>query len=221
MQSIGFNLSSWFAPEGRRFVKRRVARQQRRRGRMVLFDLSEHLGPGNVYRHMQNSDEQFKTVRVDDEPPLDESGDEAILAQARAEHAAAQDEYHAKCEPFVDSLFKFADRRHKAREEAIKEGKLLDVLRSDAALERSVSDAETIVESWLQKGGVDEPTAQLTRTVVSSLGRMFLGLGPSHRDILETSRMILGDERTPEQKAADRERLMAAAERLKVKLGGV
>lgn len=145
-----------------------------------------------------------------------------LLAEERRKHA----------EPVVDSLFKmieglrmraleipgFAERRHKAREEAIKQGKLADVLRSDAALEGSVSDAEDIVESMLLKGGVDEPIAQLTRTVVSGLGRMFLGLGPSHHNILETTRMLCGDERTPEQKAADRERLMAATDRLKVKL---
>lgn len=141
-----------------------------------------------------------------------------LLAEERRKHAEAQAEYHAKCEPVVDSLFKFAERRHKAREEAIKQGKLADVLRSDAALEGSVSNAEDIVESMLLKGGVDEPIAQLTRTVVSNLGRMFLGMGPSHRDIIETSRKLYGDERTPEQKPADRERLMAAAEKLKVKL---
>jgi len=33
MRSIGYSLSSMFAPEGRRFIKRRVARQQR--GRVV------------------------------------------------------------------------------------------------------------------------------------------------------------------------------------------
>ncbi len=160
---------------------------------------------------------------------LDESADAAVLAQAKRdyeEHLAsqklieqqAQAEYHAKCEPVVDGLFKFAERRHKAREDAIKQGKLAEVLRSDAALEGSVSDAEDIVESMLLKGGVDEPIAQLTRTVVSNLGRMFLGMGPSYRNIIETSRNLYGDERTPEQKSADRERVMAAAERLKVKL---
>ena len=34
MRSTGYNLSSMFAPEGRRFIKRRVARQQRQRGRV-------------------------------------------------------------------------------------------------------------------------------------------------------------------------------------------
>ena len=43
------------------------------------------------------------------------------------------------------------------------------------------------------------------------------GMGPSYRDMIKTTRTLYGDERTPEQKAADRERVMAAAERLKVK----
>ena len=118
----------------------------------------------------------------------------------------------------ADSLFKFAERRHKAREEAIKQGKLVDVLRSDAALEGSVSDAENIVEATLIKAGVEEPIADLTMTMVSTLGRMFLGLGPSYRDMVKTTRKLYGDERTPEHKAMDRERLMGAVERLKVKV---
>ena len=141
-----------------------------------------------------------------------------LLAEERRKHAEAQAEYHAKCEPVVDSLFKFAERRHKAREEAIKQGKLVDVLRSDAALEGNVSDAEDIVEATLLKAGVEEPIADLTMTMVSTIGRMFLGMGPSYRDMIKTTRNLYGDERTPEQKAADRERVMAAAERLKVKL---
>lgn len=161
--------------------------------------------------------------------PLDEGADAAVLAQAKRdyeEHLAsqklieqqAQAEYHAKCEPVVDSLFKFAERRHKAREEAIKQGKLVDVLRSDAALEGSVSDAENIVEATLIKAGVEEPLADLTMTMVSAIGRTFLGLGPSYRDMLKTTRKLYGDERTPEQKAAAREKLSGAVERLKVKL---
>jgi hypothetical protein len=55
MESIGYNLSSWFAPEGRRFVKRRVARQQRRRGRVVPQRMSrEELSD----EHLEWSDEQ-------------------------------------------------------------------------------------------------------------------------------------------------------------------
>ena len=130
----------------------------------------------------------------------------------------AQAEYHAKCEPVVDSLLKFVEQRHKAREEAIKQGKLVDVLRSDAALEGSVRDAESIVEATLIKAGVEEPIADLTMTMVSAIGRTFLGLGPSYRDMLKTTRKLYGDERTPEQKAAAREKLSGAVERLKVKL---
>lgn len=65
-----------------------------------------------------------------------------LLAEERRKHAEAQAEYHAKCEPVVDSLFKFAERRHKAREEAIKQGKLADVLRSDAARQCRIWRAE-------------------------------------------------------------------------------
>lgn len=55
MRSIGYNLSSMFAPEGRRFIKRRVARQQRHRGRvrpqaMGTEELSDE--------HLEWSDEQ-------------------------------------------------------------------------------------------------------------------------------------------------------------------
>ena len=117
----------------------------------------------------------------------------------------------------TDSLLRFAEIRHAARQKLIDRGHLVEVLRSDAALEGSVSDAEDIVHATLLQAGVAEPIAELTRTVVSAMGRAFLGMGPSHRDIIETSRKLYGDERTPEQKAADRERVMAAAERLKVK----
>lgn len=52
---------------------------------------------------------------------------------------------------------------------------------------------------------------------MSGLGRMLLGLGPSQHDMIETSRKLLGVERTPEEKAANRARLMEKLERLKVK----
>lgn len=150
-----------------------------------------------------------------DDLPLDESADAAVLAQAKQDHAAARAEQQPESPV---SLLRFAEIRHKARETLIKEGRLVDVLRADAALEGSVSDAEDIVQATLLKAGVDEQIADLTRMGISLLGRMFLGMGPSSRDFIETTRKLYGDERTPEQKAADRERVMAAAERLKVKV---
>lgn len=118
----------------------------------------------------------------------------------------------------TDSLLRFAEIRHAARQKLIDRGHLVEVLRSDAALEGSVSDAEDIVHATLLQAGVAEPIAELTRTVVSAMGRAFLGMGPSHRDMVETSRKLYGDERTPDQKAAAREKLMGAVERLKVKV---
>lgn len=55
MRSIGYNLSSWFAPEGRRFIKRRVARQKRRRGRVM----PQKMAPEDLSdEHLEWSDEQ-------------------------------------------------------------------------------------------------------------------------------------------------------------------
>lgn len=147
---------------------------------------------------------------LNDDLPLDESGDAAVLAQAKRayeEHLASQ------AQAKTESCLRFAEIRHQARKKLIEQGHLVDVLRADAALEGSVSDAATLLQA-----GVAEPIAELTRTVVSAMGRAFLGMGPSHRDMVETSRNLYGDERTPEQKAAAREKLMGAVERLKVKL---
>ena len=149
------------------------------------------------------------------ERSLNESGDAAVLAQAKRayeEHLASQ----AKAK--TESCLRFAEIRHQARKKLIEQGHLVDVLRADAALEGSVSDAESIVEAALLKAGVEEPLADLTMTMVSAIGRTFLGLGPSYRDMLKTTRKLYGDERTPEQKAAAREKLSGAVERLKVKL---
>ncbi len=150
---------------------------------------------------------------LNDDLPL-ESGDAAVLAQAKRayeEHLASQ------AQAKTESCLRFAEIRHQARKKLIEQGHLVDVLRADAALEGSVSDAESIVEAALLNAGVEEPIADLTMTMVSTIGRMFLGLGPSYRDMIKTTRTLYGDDRTPEQKAADRERVMAAAERLKVK----
>ena len=55
MRSIGYNLSPFFAPEGRRFAKQDAARRQRRRGRVVLQKMSpEELSD----EHLEWSDEQ-------------------------------------------------------------------------------------------------------------------------------------------------------------------
>ena len=149
------------------------------------------------------------------ERSLNESGDAAVLAQAKRayeEHLASQ------AQAKTESCLRFAEIRHQARKKLIEQGHLVDVLRADAALEGSVSDAESIVEAALLKAGVEEPLADLTMTMVSAIGRTFLGLGPSYRDMLKTTRKLYGDERTPEQKAAAREKLSGAVERLKVKL---
>lgn len=140
-------------------------------------------------------------------PPLDESGDAAVLAQAKRD-LAEEPRHGGAISP--ESLLRFAEMRNKVRADAIKAGDLARVLASDMKLDSTLSDVEDVFHASLLKAGVADDKAETITLMASMLGRMFMGAPPNvHRMY---SAVVTP---TPEAQAARRERIMGAMDRIK------